>query len=35
VTEKPVIIKLSPNVTDIAEIAAACEEAGAGTASAL
>ena len=29
VTAKPVIIKLSPNVTDIAAIAAACEEAGA------
>lgn len=29
VTTKPVIIKLSPNVTDIAEIAKACEEAGA------
>lgn len=29
VTEKPVIMKLSPNVTDIAAIAAACEEAGA------
>lgn len=29
VTTKPVIIKLSPNVTDIAEIASACEEAGA------
>lgn len=29
VTTKPVIIKLSPNVTDIAEIAAACEAAGA------
>lgn len=29
VTTKPVIIKLSPNVTDIASIAAACEEAGA------
>lgn len=29
VTTKPVIIKLSPNVTDIAAIAAACEEAGA------
>ena len=29
VTEKPVIIKLSPNVTDIASIAKACEEAGA------
>lgn len=26
---KPVIVKLSPNVTDITEIAAACEEAGA------
>ena len=29
VTKKPVIVKLSPNVTDIARIAAACEEAGA------
>ena len=29
VTEKPVYIKLSPNVTDIAEIAKACEAAGA------
>jgi dihydroorotate dehydrogenase (NAD+) catalytic subunit len=29
VTTKPVYIKLSPNVTDIAEIAKACEEAGA------
>lgn len=29
VTKKPVFIKLSPNVTDIAEIARACEEAGA------
>lgn len=29
VTTKPVIIKLSPNVTDIVSIAAACEEAGA------
>ena len=29
VTTKPVIIKLSPNVTDIAGIAKACEEAGA------
>lgn len=29
VTTKPVIIKLSPNVTDITEIAAACEAAGA------
>ncbi len=29
VTTKPVYIKLSPNVTDIAEIAVACEEAGA------
>lgn len=28
-TKKPVIIKLSPNVTDIAGIAAACENAGA------
>ena len=27
--KKPVIVKLSPNVTDIAGIAAACEEAGA------
>ena len=29
VTRKPVIIKLSPNVTDIVSIAKACEEAGA------
>lgn len=29
VTTKPVYIKLSPNVTDIAEIARACEDAGA------
>lgn len=29
VTSRPVIIKLSPNVTDIADIAAACEDAGA------
>lgn len=29
VTSKPVYIKLSPNVTDIASIAAACEKAGA------
>ena len=29
VTKKPVIMKLSPNVTDIAEIAKACEDAGA------
>ncbi len=29
VTSKPVIIKLSPNVTDIVSIAVACEEAGA------
>jgi len=29
VTKKPVIMKLSPNVTDIKAIAAACEEAGA------
>ncbi len=29
VTEKPIIIKLSPNVTDIVAIAKACEEAGA------
>ncbi len=29
VTTKPVYIKLTPNVTDIAEIASACEEAGA------
>ena len=29
VTTKPVIIKLTPNVTDIASIAKACEEAGA------
>ncbi|MFI3303920.1 MAG: dihydroorotate dehydrogenase [Rikenellaceae bacterium] len=28
-TTKPIFIKLSPNVTDIAEIAVACEEAGA------
>ncbi len=28
-TDKPLIIKLSPNVTDIASIAKACEEAGA------
>lgn len=28
-TDKPVIIKLSPNVTDITEIAKACEDAGA------
>lgn len=28
-TKKPVFIKLTPNVTDIAEIAKACEEAGA------
>ena len=28
VTEKPVIVKLSPNVTDIVAIAKACEEAG-------
>ena len=28
-TTKPVIIKLSPNVTDIVSIAKACEEAGA------
>lgn len=28
-TERPVYIKLSPNVTDIAEIACACEDAGA------
>ncbi len=28
-THKPVIVKLSPNVTDIAEIARACEDAGA------
>lgn len=28
-TDKPVYIKLSPNVTDVASIAAACEEAGA------
>lgn len=27
--KKPVIVKLSPNVTDIASIAVACEEAGA------
>ena len=29
VTRKPVIMKLTPNVTDIAEIARACEDAGA------
>ncbi len=29
VTKKPIIIKLSPNVTDISEIARACEHAGA------
>ena len=29
VTKKPVIVKLSPNVTDIAAIAKACEDAGA------
>ena len=29
VTTKPVIVKLTPNVTDIAAIAAACEQAGA------
>lgn len=29
VTDKPVIVKLSPNVTDITEIAKACEDAGA------
>ena len=29
VTHKPVIVKLSPNVTDIVSIAKACEEAGA------
>ena len=29
VSEKPVIMKLSPNVTNIAEIAKACEDAGA------
>lgn len=29
VTDKPLIIKLTPNVTDIAEMARACEEAGA------
>lgn len=29
VTKKPVILKLSPNVTDIASIARACEDAGA------
>lgn len=29
VTDKPIVMKLSPNVTDIAEIARACEEAGA------
>lgn len=29
VTDKPIILKLSPNVTDITEIAKACESAGA------
>ncbi len=29
VTDKPIILKLSPNVTDITEIAKACEDAGA------
>ena len=29
VSEKPVIVKLTPNVTDITEIASACEDAGA------
>ena len=29
ITDKPILIKLSPNVTDIVEIAKACEEAGA------
>ena len=29
VTKKPIILKLSPNVTDITEIAKACEDAGA------
>ena len=29
VTRKPILMKLSPNVTDITEIARACEEAGA------
>ncbi|MBP1588320.1 MAG: dihydroorotate dehydrogenase [Clostridia bacterium] len=29
VTKKPVIVKLSPNVTDVTEIAKACEEKGA------
>ena len=29
VTKKPIIIKLSPNVTDVVSIAKACEEAGA------
>ena len=29
VTKKPVFVKLTPNVTDIAEIARACEDAGA------
>lgn len=29
VSEKPVFVKLSPNVTDISEIAKACEQAGA------
>lgn len=28
-TDKPIIVKLSPNVTDICEIARACEDAGA------
>ena len=28
VTRKPIILKLSPNVTDIVSIAKACEEAG-------
>lgn len=35
VTDKPVIIKLSPNVTDIAEIAKACEAEGADAISAV
>ena len=29
VTTKPIIVKLSPNVTDIVSIAKACESAGA------
>ena len=35
VTKKPLIIKLSPNVTDIVAIAKACEDAGADGVSAL